>query len=137
MQPDFNGVCHPWHCDVMGHMTTRHYVAMFDDASYHCLYRLFGWTGKDAQTSNLGFADVKHTIDYLDEVHEGDLIEIRGHLIKIGGKSVTVKYEMRRSSDQAVLATLESISVLFDTKARSAVTIPDEFRSRASQFLTE
>ena len=31
-------VAHPWMCDVLGHMTTRHYVAMFDDAAYHMLY---------------------------------------------------------------------------------------------------
>jgi acyl-CoA thioester hydrolase len=115
----------------MGHMTTRHYVAMFDDASYHCLYRLFGWTGKEAQSSNLGFADVKHTIEYLDEVHEGDLIEIRGELIKLGGKSVTIQYEMRRATNQTLVATLESISVLFDTKERRAVAIPDEYRAKA------
>ena len=28
-------VAHPWMCDVLGHLTTRHYVAMFDDAAYH------------------------------------------------------------------------------------------------------
>ena len=38
-------VAHPWMCDVLGHMTTRHYVAMFDDSSYHFLYTVFGWTG--------------------------------------------------------------------------------------------
>ena len=38
-------VAHPWMCDVLGHMTTRHYVAMFDDAAYHMLYNVFGWTG--------------------------------------------------------------------------------------------
>jgi len=136
MQSDFNAVCQPWHCDVMGHMTTRHYVAMFDDASYHCLYRLFGWTGKDAQSSNLGFADVKHTIEYLDEVHTGDLIEVCGVLKKLGSKSVTIQYEMRRTTDQSIVATLESISVLFDTKARKAIALPDDFRKKAAPFIT-
>jgi len=35
-------VAHPWMCDILGHMTTRHYVAMFDDAAYHMLYTVFG-----------------------------------------------------------------------------------------------
>ena len=38
-------VAHPWMCDVLGHMTTRHYIAMFDDAAYHMLYTVFGWIG--------------------------------------------------------------------------------------------
>ena len=34
----YKGVSHPAMCDIMGHMTTRHYIAMFDDGSYHFLY---------------------------------------------------------------------------------------------------
>ena len=37
-------VAHPWMCDVLGHMTTRHYVAMFDDAAYHMLYTCLLYT---------------------------------------------------------------------------------------------
>ena len=44
-------VVHPWMCDVLDHLITRHYMAMFDDASYHLLYDVFGWTGaSDADT---------------------------------------------------------------------------------------
>jgi len=37
------GVAHPWLCDSMGHLTSRHYVAMFDDASYHFFRLVFGY----------------------------------------------------------------------------------------------
>ena len=41
----YRGVVHPWLCDAMGHLTTRHYVGMFDDAGYHLLAALgFIWT---------------------------------------------------------------------------------------------
>ena len=50
-------VAQPWMCDVMGHMTTRFYVAMFDDASYRLLYELFGWTGETGVREGRGWAD--------------------------------------------------------------------------------
>ena len=64
-------VAHPWMCDVLGHMTTRHYVAMFDDAAYHMLYDVFGWTGSSDDKNKIAWADVNHTIDYKSEVSTG------------------------------------------------------------------
>ena len=52
----YRGVAHPWLADVMGHMTTRHYVAMFDDASYHFLFEAFGWSGDSVEGSGLDLA---------------------------------------------------------------------------------
>jgi acyl-CoA thioester hydrolase len=135
MTADYKGVCHPWLCDSMDHMTTRHYMAMFDDASYHFLNRVFGWSGTDAKKNNIGWADVKHTIEYMLEVSSGQLIEINGKLIKIGGKSITVSYEMREVGSEQIVATLESISVLFDTSARKAIPLSDEMRTRANNSI--
>jgi acyl-CoA thioester hydrolase len=131
----YKGVAHPWLADVMGHMTTRHYVAMFDDASYHLLYEVFGWSGESVAADGLGWADVKHVIEYLGEVGTGDILEIRGGLRKIGGKSITVFYEMRNLSRDELAATLESTSVLFDTRARKAITLTDDMREKASRQL--
>ena len=69
-------VAHPWMCDVLGHMTTRHYVAMFDDAAYHMLYNVFGWTGSSDDDNKIAWADVQHIIDYKAEVSVGDILEI-------------------------------------------------------------
>ena len=127
------GVAHPWLCDVMGHMTTRYYVGMFDDASYHFLAEVFGW---EAGGEAPGWADVKHTIEYQDEVGSGDLLEVRGQLEKVGGKSITVRYEMHNLTRKTLAASLESVSVYFDLKARKAVAIPDDLRGRAAPFLS-
>ena len=87
-------VAHPWLCDIMGHLTTRHYVAMFDDASYHLLYNVFGWSGANNESAGLGWADVRHVIEYKAEVTAGDVLEIKASLVKIGTKSFTAHYEM-------------------------------------------
>ena len=124
----YKGVAHPQLCDVMGHMTTRHYVAMFDDASYHFLYNAFGWSGIQAKEDNRGWADVKHVIEYQDEVAAGDLLEIRAHFSNIGTKSITVNYSMFNIAKNVLAATLESTSVYFDTLNRKAIPLTDEMK---------
>ncbi len=126
-------VAHPWQCDIMGHMTTRFYMAMFDDASYSFLHALFGWNG--ARDGDRGWVDVKHTVEYKDEVDAGDLLEVRARLAKIGGKSLTVNYEMVKVVSGETAATLEGVMVLFDLENRCAVTIPDDLRAAAEKHL--
>ena len=129
------GVAHPWNCDVLGHMTTRFYVAMFDDASYHFLHEVFGWNGNQSADGKFAVVDVRHKIDYLAEVAAGDLLEVSAQLSKIGTKSFTVNYEMINRNSGEVAARLESTAVLFDTQLRKGVVIPDDLRDRAEGFL--
>jgi len=128
-------VAQPWQCDIIGHMTTRFYVAIFDDASYHFLHHLFGWTGACDSKGELGWVDARHTINYQAEVDAGDLLEIRAELLKVGGKSMTVSYEMINLGSGDIAATLESVVVLFDLDKRTAVTIPDELRVIAKKHI--
>tara|TARA_Y100001970_G_scaffold73022_1_gene92612 strand:- start:257 stop:673 length:417 start_codon:yes stop_codon:yes gene_type:complete len=128
-------VAHPWMCDVLGHMTTRHYVAMFDDAAYHMLYEVFGWTGSSDDENKIAWADVNHTIDYKSEVSEGDILEIEAKLKKIGNKSITIYYEMRNLGKNEVAASLQVISVLFDLESRESVEISEELKKLASKHL--
>jgi acyl-CoA thioester hydrolase len=131
------GVAHLWQCDILGHLTTRFYVAMFDDASYHFLHTIFGWVGNVDDQGRLSWADVRHTIDYKAEVMPGDLLEVRAALTRIGGKSLTVSYEMINLGTGSVAATLESVMVLFDQQERKSVTIPDDLRAIAGGFLEQ
>lgn len=131
----YKGVAHPWNCDVLGHMTTRFYVAMFDDASYHFIHEIFGWKGNQSDDGQLALVDVRHVTEYLAEVPEGNLLEVRAGLRKIGTKSLTIQFEMLNLSRGEIAATQESTSVLFDMQSRQGVVIPDELRDRATMFL--
>jgi acyl-CoA thioester hydrolase len=122
-------------CDVIGHLTTRYYVAMFDDASYHFLFTVFGWSGSTDETGERGWVDVRHVIEYKAEVSAGSLLEIRACLLKIGGKSITIRYEMVNLGSGEVAATLECVCVLFDMNARKALLLTDQLREMASQYL--
>lgn len=128
-------IAHPWQCDIMGHMTTRFYMAMFDDASYHFLHHVFGWNSAQDPDGNYGWVDVCHTINYQAEVDKGDLLEVRAELIKLGGKSMTIAYQMINLGSGDVAATLEGVVVLFDLKDRCAVVIPDDLRKTAQKHV--
>jgi len=128
-------VAHPWMCDVLGHLTTRFYVGMFDDASYHLLHAVFGWTGASDDTGKTAWVDARHLIEYQAEVTAGDLLEIRACLIRIGTKSITVSYEMTNLGNNETAATMEVIYVLFDLKKRKGLALTDELREKASKHL--
>lgn len=131
------GVVHPWLCDIMGHMTTRNYLAMFDDASYHMIYETFGWSGGEGGDRSNGWVDVRQVIEYKDELKAGDLTEVKGAMKKIGTKSVTYYYELYNARTGSLSATLETTSVYFDLKERVGIPLTDEMRAGAEKYLVE
>ena len=132
-------VVHPWLCDSMGHLTTRHYMALFDDASYHLLSEASGWQPNDATGlwQGKGWADVNQNLQYLAEVHSGSLIEIYGHVLKIGNKSITFALEMRAKATGEIAATFESTTVYFDLLERRATPLSAAMREKIGASLAD
>ena len=83
----FRGVVYPWHCDHQGHMTTMHYVGMFDAAFWHFLSAQ-GFTRAFLAERTAGFADVSDSIRYLAELPVGSPVTIESGLLKVGNTSV-------------------------------------------------
>ncbi len=133
----YKGVVHPWLCDIMGHMTTRNYLAMFDDASYHMIHETFGWSGGEGGDRQNGWVDVRQVIEYKDELKAGDLTEVKGAMKKIGTKSVTYYYELYNTRTGNLSATLETTSVYFDLVERIGIPLTEEMRAGAEKYLVE
>lgn len=129
----YRGVVHPWLCDNMGHMTTRHYTAMFDDASYH-MFAALGFT-PDHLASGIGIADVKMTTSFLAELSAGALLVIKGHVTRVGTKSLTAFYRMENLHTGETAATLEAVTTQFDLKSRRAIPLLPEIRANAEDYL--
>lgn len=129
----YRGVVHPWLCDQMGHMTTRHYVAMFDDASYHLLAAI-GFTPAHLDRG-VGFADVRMTIEYRAELRAGTLVVVTGEVTRVDERSMTARYEMAALPDLAVAAELELVTVQFDLAARRAIPLLPEIRTGAKALI--
>ena len=128
-------VVHPWHCDVMGHLCTRHYVGFFDDAAFHLVAACGGHvvTPGEANPAN-GFADVKACYEYRAEVSAGELLTVSSAVTWLGNSSFNASHKMHKISDSSLVATAEVTSVCFDLKARRASPIPDDFRRKAEEL---
>lgn len=124
----YRGVVHPWLCDNMGHMTTRHYLAMFDDGSYHFLNSLGSSTGSDKE-DGIGWADVRQEIEYLREMKAGDLTVVRAWPVQLGTKSFDYVQEMVDAGDGEVCARVLTKTVRFDLNRRKAVELEPKLRT--------
>lgn len=126
------GVVHPALCDIIGHLTTRHYTAMFDDASYHLVHA----SGLSI-TEETGFVDVQLTLNFVSELRAGALFYIRSGYTKIGNSSFTALHQMFNCDDDSLVATEESVSVFFDMKARKAIPLSDDFKKKAATLMLD
>lgn len=129
----FRGVAYPWFCDSMGHMNTQHYCAMFDTATFHYLASLGGF-GK-LKSSGLGWADRKQTITYEHELLAGELVIVRTSPVRIGRTSISYMHVMQNAETDALHASCENVTVLFDLNKREAVPLTEEMRRLAERQL--
>ncbi len=130
----FNGVAHPWLCDVMGHLNTRHYMAMFDDAAMHFLTAL-GYDFAKATTTGKGWADVKVDLELLAEVPKGGLVIVRSEPLILGNSSLTYVSKMSSVDAKVLHAQSTTKTVFFDMTARKSCPIPPEFRAQAEGMI--
>lgn len=124
-------VCHPWQCDIMGHLNTRFYAALFDDASLQFL----GMLAPDGDR-HLGWADVKIDTTFKKEVHAGTLLSVDTQLVRLGRSSITYQHTIRSRTSDDILAEAIVTSVRFDLDQRQSVEISPVIK-RLAEELTE
>ncbi len=126
-----SAVIHPWSCDAQGHLNTRHYVGIFDDANHVLLARI---GGQDADPG-LGWADVRNEVDFLAEVKAGTTVDVFAAIRRIGTKSLTIALEMRRAHSEDACARMLAIIARFDLTTRRAVTLSPSLIESARPWL--
>jgi|SRR5450755_802679 len=130
------GYAHPWLCDVMGHMNSRHIFALFDDASFQ-FFALLGYPFAEQQKRGLGWADVHLEIDLSHEVAAGTALIVRTIVLKIGTKSFTCCHELFTAYSDVLHARMTVVTACFDLTARRAAPLPDDFRERARPYIAD
>ena len=108
----YRGVAYPWLCDAMGHMNTQFYSTLYDGAAFHFLAMIA--PNSELAPRRLGWADVRQTTEYKQEVRGGSLLVIATRLLKVGTSSVTYLHEMRNAESGVLHSTSELVTVLFD-----------------------
>ncbi len=130
----YRTVVYPWQCDSMGHLTIRHYMAMFDEASWPFLFEI-GYDPELMLPKSIGWADVHHEIDYFRELLEGQRLVIESRPVRIGNKSAVIQFDMKREGADETCARLTATTVQFDLAKRCAIPIIPEIREQLLSWL--
>ena len=117
----------------MGHLNTRFYVGIFDDANYVVLTMLAAAAAESERS--LGWADVRNEIDFLAETKAGSVVEVFVAIRRIGTKSLTLVGEMRRADSDHPVARMVAVIVRFDLLERRAVPLSVPIAGAAHEWL--
>ncbi len=130
------GVCMPAWTDRFGHMNVRYYGHFFDDGAFHIWSRV-GVGVKAMLEMGVHTVTARNTINYLQEVHSGDLVVVHGGFTRVGSKSVTIYQKMFDADSMEPRATYETVEVFFDPQTRKSAVMPDAVREVLQANLLE
>lgn len=130
----YRGVVFPVQCDVMGHMNVQHYIAAFDQASWHLVIAL-GYKPSWLEDKKLGWADRHYEVDFLAELSAGSAFEIESRVTKVGRTSLGLHHAMRNAETGNLCAEITIATVLFDLENRKATPLPQPLVESARKHL--
>ena len=96
-----------------------------------------GFTGDYMRSTGMGFADVKHEIEYKAEQRAGDRIAITGGFSKLGSSSAEVRLRMRNPDTGETAAVSRITSVHFNLTERRSEPMPEEAREKIAGRMIE
>ena len=131
----FRGVIFPWDCDAMGHLNSKNYYGMFDQAGWH-VFLAIGYQPQIAARDGIGLADVSQQMTFKRELTAGRLVYVRSYIDRVGTKSVTMRHEMHDAETRECTSVLVCTAAFFDLRSRRAMEIPPHIRTACESWLT-
>lgn len=128
----YSGAVHGVDCDLMGHLNTARYAAIFDSANWKML-ALLGYRWQPG--IRIGWADVKNVILYEREVRVDTVIEVTSCVSRLGTKSITLHHELFSRGETVRSASFEAVLVQLDLEQRVAIPLEEGCRALALQYL--
>jgi len=131
----------PWHesvrpewIDYNGHVSEAYYVLVLGHATDAVMEQV--GLGEDHRgRSSTSLFTVEAHIRYLDQVSNGEELEIRSSVVGAGPKLLHLWHEMW--ADDRLRATEEVLGVHVDTVAARSTPFPDTVARRIAALLTE
>jgi len=119
-------------CDPLGHVNNARYLTYLEQARIELWRRQAGLelSARSAGSSDPGanerFILARMEIDFLAPAHDGDVLEIKLTLDKVGRKSMTFGYEMIDVTTGVAVASATSVVVWYDYGSNQSVVMSDE-----------
>jgi acyl-CoA thioester hydrolase len=132
----YRGFVYPWCVDHLGHMNVQHYVARFDEASWHLLAAV-GLTPSFLAAQNRGLVALDQRIQYRQEVLAGSLLHVKTQLVELHDKKLRLVHRMHNSETAAEAAVMDLLVAYFDKVTRRTAALPDVVAARARAALND
>lgn len=123
----YRGAVASWECDPNGHMNVRHYVAKFDDATWH-FSECMGIGGAYLAREGCGFMAVDQHIQYRRELMPPDALHIVTDILDVADRKMQFHHTMYHTRSGAIAAVCTLLGVHVDLSSRKAVPIPETTR---------
>ena len=129
--------------DYNQHLNMAYYVLIFDKA-WEVILEKFKMGEHSAKTTKMSTMVVETHTEYINEVKEGEKVEITVTFFDHDKKRLHFRLEMIEKNTKKLSATMEWISLYVDLKVRKVaefeeekIKIMDEFiKNNQSQFIT-
>jgi len=122
--------------DVMGHMNVRHYMGIFDEATWR-FFDLFGINTDYAQREKGGMFALKMHITYVAEVHLNQVVAIYSRILARNAKRLHFLHFMVNETTQQLAATIESVGSHADLNVRRTVPFPAHIAVKVDNLLAQ
>lgn len=122
--------------DLNGHVNVRHYLELYDAASWPMLAAI-GLDEKAFVERRQGLFDLEHHLWYLDELHVGDTVTVHWRFIARTVKRFHGVMFVVNRTRQRLASTFEYVSSGADLDARRTAPLPAEFAAQLDRLIAE
>lgn len=110
--------------DIAGHVNNAVYFSFLETARVEAFLRITG--GSRAQ--DILFIVARAACDFQSPAFMGETLVVKVWPTRVGTTSFTFKYEVREKQSQRLVATAETVQVMYDYEKKSKRPIPDALR---------
>ena len=123
-----------WECDRHGWLMPRFMMRMLSDSTIHAFVR-FGLPHSELQARGLGGAALEYRIVTRRRIRNGDAVAISCAPVEMSGKTWRFAHWVRNAVTGELLATAETVAVLFDFATRKAVPLPPDIHAKIAALM--
>lgn len=122
--------------DLNGHVNVRHYLELYDAASWPRLAE-FGLDARAFVEQRQGLFDLEHHLWYLDEMHVGDTVTVHWRFLARTAKRFHgVMFIVNRTRGR-LASVFEYLSTGANLDTRRTAPLPSGFASRLDMLIAE
>ncbi len=120
--------------DAMGHMNNSRFFSFMEEGRVAYFKALMQAENIQDAFKVFPFILAEIKCAFRAPVYCNDVIEVSLGITKVGTKSFVIEYELHETKSGKLVATGDSVLVMYDYKTGQSTVIPDEFRKRVEVF---